>query len=273
MNKEQIEQIVNAVRKMAEAGNSYATIGQKLGKISKATVSAILNGKHEDISQKMWESLYGYLGFKKGYVIVRTSIFKQIETALSSQNQRIKGIALPTGNGKTTSVKHYCRNSSAIYIQVDPLMRRGDVIREIAETLNVSGKSVREKFKNVVTFMQANATHLILDEFSTAKTEIWEEVFSIVKHTENSCSFTLVGTGAMRSFVEKKAMTTGGFSEIHRRLAQNWVDIEFENYKSDVLAILDANGIKDKDLRKVALQLPNFGEVGDFIKNLNSETE
>ena len=108
--------------------------------VSVGTVSNILNGRYENISDEMFRNVASQVGgvSATGWQIVETGAYQEI-TAVLSDAQRWRNVTWVTGEagcGKSTTARVYLQEHKEVfYILCSEDMKKGDFVREIARTV------------------------------------------------------------------------------------------------------------------------------------------
>ena len=119
--------------------------------VSVGTVSNILNGRYENISDEMFRNVASQVGgvSATGWQIVETGAYQEI-TAVLSDAQRWRNVTWVTGEagcGKSTTARIYLQEHKEVfYILCSEDMKKGDFVREIARTVGIrtEGYNIRE---------------------------------------------------------------------------------------------------------------------------------
>lgn len=137
------ERISSRLREYVKKYPSQAKAASSLRGTSAGTVSSILNGKWELISDDMWRIIADQIGVRSdnGWQIVETGAYQEITFALDDA-QRWKNVMWVVGEagcGKTTASKLYAsEHREVFYLQCSEDIHKGEFVREIA-ALSASG--------------------------------------------------------------------------------------------------------------------------------------
>lgn len=105
----------NGIREMLQAYVSRYPSQNKaansLTGISAGTVSAILNGRYESISDEMFVKLRAQISGQRaeGWQLCRTRMYQELSELFSDaqQSQNVAWAIAPAGSGKTTTARDY----------------------------------------------------------------------------------------------------------------------------------------------------------------------
>lgn len=226
---------------------------QSLKKTSGGTVSSILNGKYENISDDMFRNIAVQVGgASKGWQLVETSVYQEITFAMrDAQEQRnVTWIVGAAGCGKTTTASVYCKeHRETFYVLCDEDMKKGDFLRETARAigLKTDGYRLRTILNMIVdAIVQMDAPLLVFDEADKLNDPVFHYFINLYNRLEDKCGIIFLST----SYIEHR-MEMGlrynkkGYNEIHSRIGRKFYDLE-ETNANDIYSICAANGLNDK---------------------------
>jgi len=221
---------------------------------SSATVSSILQGKWENISDDMWRNLASQLGTSAGtdWQVVETKAFQEMVFAMNDA-QTVKNVTWVVGEagcGKTTTAKLYTsEHNEVFYILCSEDMKKSDFIREIARRIGqkTEGYSIRELLDRIIDdLIQMEAPLLLFDEADKLPERVFHYFIDLYNRLEDKCGIVFFST----SYI-KRRMTMGlrynkcGYNEIHSRIGRKFFELE-RTGAHDVYAVCVANGVTDK---------------------------
>ena len=119
--------------------------------ISAGTVSTILNGRYESISDEMFVKLRAQISGQRaeGWQLCRTRMYQELSELFSDaqQFQNVAWAIAPAGSGKTTTARDYASQHENVFvIPCSEDMHRIDFIREMSRALGIgiSDRSMHE---------------------------------------------------------------------------------------------------------------------------------
>ena len=227
---------------------------QSLTGTSSATVSSILQGKWENISDEMWRNLASQLGTTTAtdWQVVETKAFQEMNLVMKDAQavRNVTWIVGEAGCGKTTTARLYAaENSEVFYILCSEDMKKSDFIREIARRIGqrTEGYSIRELLDRIIDdLIQMQAPLLLFDEADKLPERVFHYFIDLYNRLEDKCGIVFFST----SYI-KRRMTMGlrynkcGYNEIHSRIGRKFYELE-PTAPHDVYAICMANGVTDK---------------------------
>ena len=200
--------------------------------VSVGTVSNILNGRYENISDEMFRNVASQVGgvSATGWQIVETGAYQEI-TAVLSDAQRWRNVTWVTGEagcGKSTTARVYLQEHKEVfYILCSEDMKKGDFVREIARTVGIrtEGYNIRE---------------------------VWGLILDDIIQLEEKCGVVFLSTDYIAKRISNGLRyQKPGYKEFYSRIGRKFYELEPTDV-NDVFAICSANGVTDrKDIDKV----------------------
>ena len=254
LTKNEKGQIQECLRQYVSKYPSQNKAAQSLTGTSSATVSSILQGKWENISDDMWRNLASQLGTSAGtdWQVVETKAFLEM-TLVMKDAQAVKNVTWIVGEagcGKTTTAKLYTsEHNEVFYILCSEDMKKSDFIREIARRIGqkTEGYSIRELLDRIIDdLIQMEAPLLLFDEADKLPERVFHYFIDLYNRLEDKCGIVFFST----SYI-KRRMSMGlrynkcGYNEIHSRIGRKFFELE-RTGAHDVYAVCVANGVTDK---------------------------
>lgn len=255
MTQTEKQRITDALRTYVGRYPSQNKAAASLNGVSAATVSAILKGNHELISDDMWRNVDKQVtpqGSQLGWRIVETTSFREIQTALADAQDfgNVRWIVGDAGCGKSTGARCYAANNDNVFVVLcDEDMRKSDFVREIARKvgLKTAGMRLREMLEGATDYlMQLESPLLIFDEGDKLNDNVIHYFINIYNRMEGCCGIAFfvdrlhrAPTGAWRGLWQKRLR---GDLLAHRPPV-----LRARTYQHiDVEVVCEANGLTDK---------------------------
>lgn len=254
MTQTEKQKITEALRAYVGRYPSQNKAAASLNGVSAATVSAILKGNHDLISDDMWRNVDKQVRPQgaAGWRIVETTSFREIQTALSDAQDfgNVRWIVGDAGCGKSTGARYYAAENSEVFIILcDEDMRKSDFVREIARKvgLKTAGMRLREMLEGTTDYlMQLEAPLLIFDEGDKLNDNVFHYFINIYNRLEGRCGIAFLSTGYIERRLERGvACGKKGYAEIYSRIGRKYYELEPTN-AVDVMAVCEANGLAGK---------------------------
>lgn len=222
---------------------------------SVGTISSIMNGKYENISDEMFRNIASQVGCRSkdtGWQIVETSAYQEIRYALDDAQRwrNVTWVVGEAGCGKTTTARLYTEEHKEVfYILCSEDMKKGDFVREIAQKVGIKtdGHNIREIWGLILDdVIQMDAPLLIFDEADKLTEPVFHYFISMYNKLEDKSGIVFLSTDYI-----KKRINLGlrhqkpGYKEFFSRMGRKYFELE-ETTASDVYSICVANGVQDK---------------------------
>ena len=269
MNDKQKESIREALRQYVSKYPSQNKAAASLDGTSAGTVSTILQGKWENVSDEMWKKIASQVGTAApgSWQTVETTAAKEMAYAMGDAQEwkNVTWVVGEAGCGKTTAAKLYEReHQGAYYVLCSEDMRRSDFIREVAKKigLKTDGMTLREMLDAIIgQLIQTENAVLLFDEADKLTERVFHYFIDLYNRLEDKCGMVFFST----SYI-KRRMSMGlrydkkGYNEIHSRIGRKFFELE-KTDANDVYAICVANGLTD---RKGIAEVVRDAEQYDF---------
>ncbi len=254
------ERISSRLREYVKKYPSQAKAASSLRGTSAGTVSSILNGKWELISDDMWRIIADQIGVRSdnGWQIVETGAYQEITFALDDA-QRWKNVMWVVGEagcGKTTASKLYAsEHREVFYLQCSEDIHKGEFVREIARLVGIRGEgcTVRELWKAILdSLIQMDAPLLIFDEADKLTESVFHYFISLYNKLEDRCGVVFLSTDYIKKRIKRGLRCEKpGYKEFYSRIGRKYFELD-DTTPGDVYAICAANGLSDrKDIDEV----------------------
>lgn len=229
---------------------------------SAGTVSNILNGKWEYISEDMWRKVSDQVksvGDKDGgWQIVETQAFHDITLALrdAQDYKNVTWVVGEAGSGKTTTARIFGEeNKEVFYILCSEDLHKGDFVREIATKMGIrtDGYTVRELWMTIQDeLIQMDAPLLVFDEADKLIESVFQYFISLYNKIEDKCGVVFLSTDYIKTRISRGLRCKKrGYKEFYSRIGRKYFELE-DTTPQDVFAICSANGLTDrKDIEEV----------------------
>lgn len=267
VNKEGIR---DALREYVEKYPSQNKAAASLDGTSAGTISMVLSGKWDNISDEMWRTIasqVGYLGFTGDrWQVVETTAFNEMTEVMRDAQQwkKVTWVVGEAGCGKTTAAREFARQKNVFLIQCSEDMRKSDFLRSIAQTVGLRSSDYLVRHMLIDTAAKIIRTKnplLIFDEADKLQDKVFHYFIELYNQLEDRCGIVLFSTDyiehRIRSGLKYNKL---GYKEIHSRIGRKFYELE-PTSPQDVQAICIANGITEK---KAIAKVVKDAEEYDF---------
>lgn len=262
--------ICEALKRYVAKYPSQNKAAASLNGTSAGTVSTILSGAWDKISDEMWRKIAAQV-----HAFVDSGEWKTVETAAlqemvyamedAQQWKNVTWVVGEAGCGKTTAARLYEEEHREVfYILCSEDMRRSDFVRTIAHKVGIrtDGMSIRDMLDAVTgSLVQMDAPLLLFDEADKLIESVFHYFIDLYNRLEDKCGMVFFSTSYIR-----RRMKTGlqydkkGYNEIHSRIGRKFFELEPTGPR-DVYAVCVANGLCD---RKQIAEVVQDSEKYDF---------
>lgn len=222
--------------------------------VSVGTVSNILNGRFENISDEMFRNVASQVGGMgtPGWQIVETGAYQEITEVLSDA-QRWRSVRWVTGEagcGKSTTARVYLQDHKEVfYILCSEDMKKGDFVREIARTVGIrtEGCNIREVWGLILDdIIQMDAPLLVFDEADKLTEPVFHYFISLYNKLEEKCGVVFLSTDyIVKRIGNGLKYQKPGYKEFFSRIGRKFFTLEPTD-QNDVYIICTANGLTSR---------------------------
>ena len=222
--------------------------------VSVGTVSNILNGRFENISDEMFRNVASQVGGMgtPGWQIVETGAYQEITEVLSDA-QRWRSVRWVTGEagcGKSTTARVYLQDHKEVfYILCSEDMKKGDFVREIARTVGIrtEGCNIREVWGLILDdIIQMDAPLLVFNEADMLTEPVFHYFISLYNKLEEKCGVVFLSTDyIVKRISNGLKYQKPGYKEFFSRIGRKFFTLEPTD-QNDVYIICTANGLTSR---------------------------
>lgn len=254
------QSIAQSLREYCVRYQSQNRAAQSLKHTSPATISSILNGKWDLISDEMWLNLQAQLAIGNSWQLYNTSASEALTAFLEDAREwsNVVWVVGPAGIGKSTTAAHYEKGHRNVFVLTcSEDMHKADFIHELAQKIGVRtvGLTVRETLKAIIReIIKMESPLLVFDEGDKLTDSVLYYYISLYNALEDKCGMVFLSTSYMCERV-RKGVSTGrkGFDELHSRICRRFVPLD-EISRNEVAAICEVNGLTEKEAVKRVLR-------------------
>lgn len=234
--------------------------------ISAGTVSQMLNGKWDNISEEMWLKLQAQIAMPTGWTLCQTRAFLDVMTFLSfaKKESSVVWVTGPAGIGKTTAARAFANDHKNVFVlPCSEDMHKADFVRELAAKIgvNTNGMTVRETLQSIIKqLVTLESPLLVFDEGDKLTDSVLYYYVSLYNALEDKCGMVFLSTPYMEKRV-RAGVQKGkkGYDELDSRISRRFVPLSSVN-KVEIEAICRANGLEDEAaIRAVQLEASGCG--------------
>lgn len=252
-NDERKAEISKQLEQYCDRYSSRNSAAVSLKNISASTISAVLNGKWENIADTMWKSIRDQIGGStQDWEIVQTPTLRDVYFAFQNAQEERSTIWLtaPAGSGKTATADLYrAQNKNVIYVLCDEDMKKSSFAIELARAAGMrinTQRSARDKIMSVIDWIAEMKDPLIIfDEGDKLTDNILYYFITVYNHLKGKTGIVFLSTNYMQKRMENGLIKNHkGYQELSSRIGRKFYEAEIPT-ANDVSAICRANGISD----------------------------
>lgn len=262
LTNEQKNEIRDLLQEYVGRFPSQNRAANSLVSVSAGTMSTILNGRYETISDEMFLKIRAQIAPKKSddWSLCETTLYKELTTLLADaqQYQNVAWAVSPAGSGKSTTASDYAaKHENAFLVSCSEDMKRGDFIRELARVIgvNVADMSLRAALEKVTKYLLSlDNPLLIFDEGDKLPDVVFYYFITIYNRLEGHCGIIFISTNYIKRRIEVGlSYNKKGYDEIHSRICRKFIELTpASGY--EVAAVARANGIDDEKTIKAVVK-------------------
>ena len=252
MHKEEREQIAARLKEYCNQKGSQNKAANSMNGVSSATVSKVLSGDWETISDEMWRSIASQIGHEsKGWQIAETRAYKRMVFLLENakRDSLVMAVTGDAGCGKTEAIKNYtAANKNVYHLCCSEYWNRRTFMGKLLQCMGVdyTGSTVSDMMDDIIDNLKRKERPLIvLDEADKLTDQVFYFFISLYNQLEDHCGIILCATNYLEKRIKKGLRTKRkGYEEIFSRMGRKFVELQVIN-SEDVAAVCVANGVTD----------------------------
>jgi Cdc6-like AAA superfamily ATPase len=270
MNDIQKTKITLRLREYCDRYESQNKAANSLSGVSAATVSQMLNGKWELITDEMWRKVASQIGFNESdWVIAPTRDYKVITMLLEEaqglsamRRADVFAVTGDAGTGKSAAVQHYVDGHKQAYlVKCSDFWTKKIFLQKIMGALgrDASGMTINDLMEAIVgTLKSAERPVLILDEVDKLSDPVLYFFITLYNELEPNCSIFMCATSYLELRISRgRQYNKKGYNEIYSRMGRKCIALNGLS-KKDVAAVCVQNGITGQaDIDKVVEDCDN----------------
>jgi DNA transposition AAA+ family ATPase len=264
IQKQQIADKLSAYVKRFESQNKAA---KTMRGVSAATISQVLKGKWELISDDMWRNIASQIGHTDNeWAVVETRDFKLLNHVLNNARQYSGVFAVigDAGTGKTLTLRNHAQENKRSYlVQCNEYWNRKTFMQELLKSMgrDNSGYTVNEMMIEVVSILKTQEKPLlIMDEADKLSDQVLYFFITLYNQLEDHCGIVLCATDHLEKRIKRGLkLNKKGYKEIYSRIGRKFFELEGVS-TSDIAAVCAANGITKREQIKEIIE----DSEGDF---------
>jgi len=242
-----------------EQKGSQNKAARSLNEVSAATVSQILSGNWDLISDDMWRNVAHQVGLERHpWNVAPTRGYAKMTQILTDaqDNALVLAVVGDAGCGKTEAIKTYtAANRNVYHLCCSEYWNRKHFLTELLRSLGIeaTGTVTEMMFDAIQALKKKDAPLVILDEADKLSDQVLYFFISIYNQLEDHCGILLCATDYLEKRIKRGVRNSRkGYREIYSRVGRKFIGLPLANTK-DVMAICNANGVTDRsDIARIS---------------------
>ena len=266
MTNSQKREISEALRTYVGRYPSQNKAVNSLKGVSAATVSCILNGKWDLISDEMWMKIQSQIRSNRGWQLYDTVAYQSLMLYLrdSQEESNVVWVTGPAGIGKSTAASMYAQGNRDVFLLTcSSDMTKSDFVSELASRIGIrtAGLTVRETLKAIIReLVKKERPLLVFDEGDKLADSVLYYYVSLYNALEDKCGMVFLSTNYMEERMRRGVMKgRTGYDELESRICRRFVPLDLVT-SAEVEGICIANGVTDRSaIRTVIAEAHSCG--------------
>lgn len=266
LSNEQKTEIAQSLRKYCERYPSQNKAAASIKGLSPGTLSSILSGKWELISDNMWLNVQSQMRADAGWRLYPTAAHEALRYFFGDAKEyaNVIWVTGPAGIGKSTAAAEFERmNRNVFLLTCSEDMHKSDFVQELAGRVGVrtTGLTVRQSLRAIINeLVKKERPLLIFDEGDKLTDSVLYYFVSLYNSLEDKCGMVFLSTNYMQERM-RRGLSYGkkGYDELDSRICRKFVPLDLVG-SDEVRAICELNGLSDKAaVRRVLSEADSCG--------------
>lgn len=257
MKQTEKEAIAAKLRTYVESKESQNAAAKSLRGVSATTVSQILNGNWELISDDMWRTVANQTGYDpRRWSVVETEGYTRMTQVLTDAQQHslVMAVVGDAGCGKSQAIKAYAeQHRGVIALSCSEYWNRKEFLSELLQSLGTEpgGSTVADMVREAIRQLKRReGVLIILDEADKLSDQVLHFFITIYNKLEDTVGIVLCATQYLKKRIERGVVNNRkGYKEIYSRIGRKFIPMPVVN-NTDIKGVCLANGLDD--LREIA---------------------
>lgn len=252
MLKEEKFQIAKRLQAYCDQKGSQNKAANSLNGVSSATVSKVLAGDWEMISDEMWRTIGAQIGHdNRGWNIAETRTFKRMTFLLDNARDDSLVVAVTggAGCGKTETIRIYTQSHRHVYhLCCSEYWNRRTFMAKLLRCMGIdcAGSTVSDMMDDIIDGLKRiDSPLVVLDEADKLSDQVFYFFITLYNQLEGHCGILLCATDYLEKRIKKGIrLRKKGYEEIYSRIGRKFIRLDLLN-SEDVAMVCKANGIDD----------------------------
>lgn len=242
-----------------EQKGSQNKAARSLNEVSPATISQILSGNWDLISDDMWRNIAHQVGYdRRSWNIAPTRGYIQMTHILTDaqDNALVLAVVGDAGSGKTEAIRQYVANNRNVYhLCCSEYWNRKHFLCELLRNMGVeaTGTVTEMMFDALQELKKKDSPLVILDEADKLSDQVFYFFITIYNQLEDHCGILLCATEYLEKRIKRGVRNSRkGYREIYSRVGRKFIALPLAGPR-DVAAVCKVNGVEERsDISRIA---------------------
>ena len=220
--------------------------------VSVGTISQMVNGNWENISDDMWRKIASQIGLEADkWIAVETQNYTRLMALLQDvqENNLWMAIIGRAGSGKTFACKQYNKeHQDVFYVSCDPDWTKREFFSVLLRKIGKDPEGltlIQMKQKLVLHMRCQDSPLLILDEADKLSDVVLNSFITLYNDIQYDCGVVMMATEFLsKRFETGVSYNKKGFNELWSRIGRKCVPLK-DVSQSDIVKVCEANGVED----------------------------
>ena len=220
--------------------------------VSVGTISQMVNGNWENISDDMWRKIASQIGLEADkWIAVETQNYTRLMALLQDvqENNLWMAIIGRAGSGKTFACKQYNKeHKDVFYVSCDPDWTKREFFSVLLRKIGKDPEGltlIQMKQKLVLHMRCQDSPLLILDEADKLSDVVLNSFITLYNDIQYDCGVVMIATEFLsKRFETGVSYNKKGFNELWSRIGRKCVPLK-DVSQSDIVKVCEANGVED----------------------------
>lgn len=220
--------------------------------VSVGTISQMVNGNWENISDDMWRKIASQIGLEADkWIAVETQNYTRLMALLQDvqENNLWMAIIGRAGSGKTFACKQYNKeHQDVFYVSCDPDWTKREFFSVLLRKIGKDPEGltlIQMKQKLVLHMRCQDSPLLILDEADKLSDVVLNSFITLYNDIQYDCGVVMIATEFLsKRFETGVSYNKKGFNELWSRIGRKCVPLK-DVSQSDIVKVCEANGVED----------------------------
>jgi len=222
-----------------------------LKNVSSATISHMIGGTWDLISDEMWRQVGVQIGHKfVKWNYAETSVSRRLKTVIADHkdNHGVSSIIGDAGIGKTEFLKIFEKEQYAYLLKCSDYWNKKQLCIELLHALGKEpdGKNINRMMQEIISTLKSQPDPIIMiDEVDKLSDDLLYFFITLYNELEDYCSIIMASTSYFQKRIEDgRTKNKKGFREIWSRLGKKFIELNGLT-AADITAVCMANEITD----------------------------